>query len=120
VAPGDVVLVYDPDRLLPFAYYFRPIAPTTPVYTAPVDISLETYDPAMYAIPDTASVAARLLSLHAVGHPIWFVTAAEVLGPLKAGPGLVRAYLAAHDHLQDSVSFAGVRLVRAQPPAPRD
>ncbi len=119
-APGDIVLVYDPDRLLPFNDYFQPIDRSTPVYGVPVDINLDRYDPTSYVIRDTTVVAARLASLNAMQHPVWFVTAAQVLDPLKDGPTLVLTYLGAHDHLDAPVSFDGVQIVRAQPAAPRE
>ncbi len=118
--PGDIVVVYDPDRVLPFNDYFQPIDATTPVYGVPVDINLETYDPMSYVIRDTTVVAGRLASLNAMRHPVWFVTAAQVLESLKDGPTLVLAYLGAHDHLDAPVSFVGVQVVRALPAAPHE
>jgi hypothetical protein len=112
--PGDVTLVYDPDRVLPFSYYV-PASVSIPVYSVPVDINLERYDPDAYAIRDTAIVAARLQSLGILDHSLWFVTATQLLEPLEQSPAIVLRYLSAHDRLDPPVSLDGVRIVHGQP-----
>jgi len=119
-APGDMVLVYDPDRMLPFNDYFQPIAPTIAVHSVPVDINLETYNPYAYAIPDTAAVGARVRSLHMLDHPVWFISADRVFEPIHTGPATVLAYLGAHDDLDAPVALVGVSIVHARPKAPHD
>jgi hypothetical protein len=113
--PSDVVLMYDPDRMLPFDDYFAADTSRVPVHGVPIDMDLEHYDPSKYVVPDTAAVAARIASLGAGQRPVWFITTTRLLDRLQYGPAEVTAYLKAHDRLDPPVSFAGVRIIRAQP-----
>jgi hypothetical protein len=111
----DAVLMYDPDRALPFDDYFAPASGHAPVYGLPVDMNLEHYDPFAYAIRDTTVVAARIRSLNLLGRSLWFVSAAQLLDPLKDSPGVVISYLSAHDHIDPAVTFIGVRVIHIEP-----
>lgn len=118
--PGDMVVLYDPDRMLPFDDYFESRAPSIPVHGIPTDINLQRYDPFTYVIRDTAVVASRLHALGATDRSIWFVTASRLLDTLKDGPRLVQEYLGAHDHLDPVVRFVGVDVYHAVPGAPSE
>jgi len=114
--PGDAVLIYDPDRALPFDdYFFVPASSHIPVYGVPVDMNLERYEPFSYAIRDTAVVAARLRSLGVLDRALWFVTATQLLEPLARSPAVVINYLSAHGRLDRPVSLDGVSIIHAQP-----
>ncbi len=113
--PTDVVLMYDPDRTLPFDDYFTSISRGIPVRGLPMDMDLEHYDPSQYVIRDTAAVAARIAALDAGQRPVWFVTSTRLLDVLKDGPAEVIAYLQIHDRLDPPVLFDGVRIIHAEP-----
>jgi hypothetical protein len=113
--PGDAVLIYDPDRALPFGDYFDAAPTSIPVHGVPVDMDLQHYDPFSYAIRDTAVVAARLQSIGVLGRGLWFVTATQLLDALGPSPSFIVRYLSAHDRLDPPVSFEGVRIIHAQP-----
>jgi len=114
-APGDAVLVYDPDRTLPFGDYFTPLSRGVPFHGVPTDIDLDRYDPFQHAIRDTTVVAARLASLGIAGRPLWFVTATRLVEQVRGSPEMVLAYLTAHDRLDPTVRFAGVSVTHVQP-----
>jgi hypothetical protein len=111
----DVVLMYDPDRMLPFDDYFTSSSRGIAVHGLPTDMDLEHYDPSQYVIKDTAVVAARIASLGAGQRPVWFVCSARLLDLLKDGPAEVIVYLQAHDRLDPPVLFDGVRIIHAEP-----
>lgn len=113
--PGDMVLIYDPDRMLPFNYYFAALAPGIPVHGVPIDIVLERYNPYVYTIRDTVAVAARIQALGATTRPLWFVSASRLLDHLKGGPDEVLRYLRVHDRLDPPVLFTRVRVDHAEP-----
>ena len=99
---GDVVLVYDPDRSLPFGYYYHGSAP---VFGLPTDVQLNAYAPNLYVVHDTAQVAARVAAVGADRKGVWFVTKARLA---LYGPPLTTAYLRAHRRLDPPISFDGV------------
>jgi hypothetical protein len=110
-----MVLVYDPDRMLPFNDYFVPISKGIPVHGLPIDVNLERYNPYVYVIRDTAAVAARIEALGAGTRPVWFVSATRLLERLGAAPTVVLQYLSVHDRLDTPVVFRGVQIVYAEP-----
>lgn len=111
--PGDVVLIYDPDRVLPFGYYYHGPAP---VFGIPIDAHLNAYTPAAYLIRDTAQIGARVAASGADRHGAWLVTADHLLLPLQHGPSLIAGYMRAHHRLDASVDFEGVRVAYAHAP----
>ncbi|GEM_PF-1884561 len=113
--PGDVIFVYDPDRTLPFTDYLTPRARGLAVFGMPVDMNYAAYDPAAYGIPDTATVAARVRTVGAAGHPVWFVTSTRLLQRLARSPAVVDRWLQAHYSLDPVVRFAGIRIVHGEP-----
>lgn len=113
--PGDMVLMYDPDRMLPFGDYFAAHSREIPVHGVPIDLVLERYDPYVYTIRDTATVAARIETLGASTRPLWIVTARRLLEPLSQGPGLILQYVRAHDRMDPPVLLTGVRIDHAEP-----
>ncbi len=98
----DVVLVYDPDRSLPFGYYYHGSAP---VFGVPTDVQLNAYAPERYLVHDTAQIAARVAAVGADRKGVWFVTKARLA---LYGPPLTTAYLRAHRRLDPPVYFDGV------------
>ncbi len=113
--PHDMVLLYDPDRMLPFNDYFAAISRGIPVHGVPIDVNLERYNPYIYTIKDTVAVAARIEALGASARPLWLVTGNRLLDPLNKGPGEIVQYLSVHDRLDTPVALAGVRIVHAEP-----
>jgi hypothetical protein len=113
--PNAMVLVYDPDRMLPFNDYFAAISRGIPVHGVPVDVVLDRYNPYVYTIRDTAAVAARIEALGAAARPVWFLSGTRLLDRLGEGPNLVMQYLSAHDRLDVPVGLPGVRIVHAEP-----
>jgi mannosyltransferase len=113
--PNDMVLMYDPDRMLPFNDYFDAISRGIPVHGVPIDVYMQRYDPYRYTIQDTAAVAARIQALGANARPVWFLSATRLLGPLKEGPSEILQYLSVHDRLDAPVLLTGVQIVHAEP-----
>lgn len=113
--PTALVLVYDPDRMLPFNDYFNAISRGIPVHGVPIDVVLDRYNPYVYTIRDTAAVASRIEALGATTRPIWLVSATRMLEPLGHGPAIVVQYLGAHGRLDTPVTLPGVRIVHAEP-----
>jgi len=62
-----VVLVYDPDKVLPFNYYYR--GRFACLYLGRLDIDLTHYRPSEYALVDTAQVASRMQVIGAAALP---------------------------------------------------
>ena len=91
--PSAMVLTYDPDRTLPFNYYFAPISRDIPVHGVPMDVDLRLFNPYEYFLSDTAAVAARIQTLGVSSRPLWFVFGTRLLDSLRTGPSEVTDYL---------------------------
>ncbi|HWZ60413.1 MAG TPA: hypothetical protein VNW46_15645 [Gemmatimonadaceae bacterium] len=81
----DRVVVFDPDRVLPFRYYYHGAAPLSAL---PVDPDLERYRPINYAVHDTATVTARFAAI-GVRDRVWLVEADRLLPDLVASRGVI-------------------------------
>lgn len=110
---SDVVLIYDPDRMLPFGYYYH--GPARP-YGIPIDIHLNAYTPSAYVIHDTAQIAARVDTTVGARRGVWLVIADRLLLPLQQGPALITGYMRSHRRLDPPVDFDGVRVTYAHAP----
>lgn len=109
-APGERVLVFDPDRILPLSYYLAPRATASGL---PVDPDLEHYAPGQYAIRDTAVVASRLQTLGATGG-IWLVEATRLEPALLPSTSVIDEYVRRHYVVGRSVTFRGVTVTHLQ------
>lgn len=112
---ADVVLVYDPDKVLPFDYYYRG---RSRVYTLPIDIDLTHYRPSEYALVDTAQVASRMQVIGAAAPPrpdMWVMVPVNWPPTAPNQPlALVTTYLHAHYPLVDPIGhYDGVHLLHA-------
>jgi uncharacterized membrane protein len=106
----DRVLVFDPDRVLPFRYYYRGRAP---VAGLPVDPDVDRYRPFLYAVHDTAEVTARLAAVGARDR-VWIVEAARLLPALTASRGIIAAATDQCCRIESRRAFPGVEVIEAR------
>lgn len=109
--PGDHILVFDPDRVLPLRYY---LGPGAAVAGLPVDPDLDHYAPSEYATRDTAIVARRLAAVAPTGG-IWLVQANRLMPALQSSVNVIDAYVHRHYVVSAPVHFRGVQITRLEP-----
>jgi mannosyltransferase len=105
-APGERVVVFDPDRVLALQYY---LGRRERASGLPVDPDLEHYAPDQYAIRDTAMIAARLDALGATGG-IWLVEAARLMPDLQPSVDVIDGYMRRHYVVGTPIHFRGVQV----------
>jgi mannosyltransferase len=116
VTPRDKVLIYIPDEILAFRYYYTGPAR---VYGLPSGLELTAYHAASeYAIRDTAQIAGRLAAIGAADSlrpPVWFILTHEGRGNADPAATLTGQYLQAHYDVVDRVdSYDGIRILHAR------
>ena len=102
--------MFDPDRLLPFAYYYRGPAPMAGL---PVDPDVNRYSPFLYAVTDTAQVAARMTAV-GVHDRVWIVEAARLLPELVPSRGIIASTLDRCCRVASQQTFPGVQIIEAR------
>jgi mannosyltransferase len=118
VTPRDKVLVYIPDEILAFRYYYTGPAR---VYGLPSGLELTTYHAASaYAINDTTQIAERVSALGAAGSPrppVWVVMTHEAPGHPDPTVTLVDEYLHAHYPVIERITnYDGIIILHAHAP----
>jgi hypothetical protein len=113
-APGDIVLLFDPDKTLPFNFYYHGPARD---YGLPTDIDLSEYKPSTYGLYDTAQIAARL---RVIGDstpqrpPIWLLMTPLWPPARDTTLKLINRYLQAHyDTVEHLTQFNSIALLHA-------
>jgi uncharacterized membrane protein len=105
----DRVLVFDPDRLLPFQYYYHGPAPSAGL---PVEPRLDRYAPDGYAIPDTAAVTRRFAAVGVHGR-VWIVEADRLLPSLTASVRVIDDALARCCRIASHQAYPGLTIIEA-------
>ena len=111
VVPGEHILVFDPDRVLPLTYY---LGSGAAVSGLPIDPDLDHYEPSQYAIRDSAVVAARLTAIGATGG-VWLVEANRLMPALQSSPAVIDGYMRRHYVVRAPVHFRGVQVTHLEP-----
>jgi hypothetical protein len=111
MTPGDRVLVFDPDRVLPLQYY---LGHGAAVSGLPVDPDLDHYDPSQYATRDTSILAARFSGLGATGG-VWLVEADRLMPTLQSSTGVIDGYVRRHYVVRSPLHFRGVQVTHLEP-----
>jgi len=111
MTPGDRVLVFDPDRVLPLQYY---LGHGAAVSGLPVDPDLDHYDPTQYATRDTTILAARFSSVGATGG-VWLVEANRLVPALQSSANVIDAFVRRHYVVRSPLHFRGVQVTRLEP-----
>jgi hypothetical protein len=106
----DRVLVFDPDRLLPFRYYYHGPAPMAGL---PVDPDVNRYRPFLYAIADTTQVMARFAAV-GVHDRVWIVEAGRLLPALTPSRGIIAAALDQCCRIVSQHDFPHVQVIEAR------
>jgi hypothetical protein len=111
--PGERIVVFDPDRVLPLKYY---LGNGAAVSGLPVDPDLEHYAPSQYATRDTAVVAARFASIGATGGGgVWLVEANRLVPDLQSSVSVIDGYVRRHYVVRAPVHFRGVQVTHLEP-----
>jgi hypothetical protein len=111
MVPGEHILVFDPDRVLPLTYY---LGSGAAVSGLPIDPDLDHYEPSQYAIRDSAVVAARLAAIGATGG-VWLVEANRLMPALQSSPAVIDGYMRRHYVVRAPVHFRGVQVTHLEP-----
>ena len=116
--PDDKVLVYIPDDLLAFNYYYSGRART---YGMPTALELSVYHAASeYAIHDTTQIANRVAAIGAAGAPrppVWLLMTHEAPGHPDPVLALLDGYLHAHyGTVERIMDYDGIVIFRAHAP----
>ncbi len=109
-APGDRIVVFDPDRALPLEYY---LAGRAAVVGLPTDADLEHYGPNEYAISDTTVLSTRLGAAGAGN--LWLVEAVRLEPGLQPSVAVINGYVARHYRVGAPVRFRGVVVRHLEP-----
>ena len=107
---GDRVLVFDPDRLLPFRYYYHGSAP---IAGLPVDPDVNRYRPFLYAVADTAQVTARFTAV-GVHDRVWIVEAGRLLPALTPSREIIATALDQCCRIVSRREFPNVQVIEAR------
>lgn len=111
MVPGERILVFDPDRVLPLQYY---LGPGSPVSGLPVDPDLDHYAPSQYATRDTTALAARFAAIHPTGG-IWLVEANRLVPALQSSVNVIDGFVHRHYVVSSPVRFRGVQVTHLEP-----
>ncbi len=111
MTPGDHVLVFDPDRVLPLQYY---LGHGAAVSGLPVDPDLDHYDPSQYATRDTTILAARFAAVDATGG-VWLVEANRLMPALQSSTGVIDGFVRRHYVVRPPLHFRGVLVTHLEP-----
>jgi hypothetical protein len=109
--PGDRILVFDPDRVLPLQYY---LGHGAAVSGLPVDPDLDHYAPSQYATRDTTVILARFAAVGATGG-IWLVEANRLMPALQSSTSVIDGYVRRHYVVRSPVHFRGVQVTHLEP-----
>jgi hypothetical protein len=109
--PGDHILVFDPDRVLPLEYY---LGPGAAVAGLPVDPDLDHYAPSQYATRDTIVVAKRFAAVASTGG-VWLVQANRLMPSLQSSVNVIDGYVHRHYVVSSPVHFRGVQVTHLAP-----
>lgn len=114
-AADDKVLVYIPDEILAFGYYY---AGRARVYGLPMALDLDVYHAAnSYAIRDTTQIADRVAAIGAAGAPrptVWLLMTHEAPGRPDPMLALADGYLRAHyDTVERIADYDGIVILHA-------
>ncbi|HZS61460.1 MAG TPA: hypothetical protein VFA43_19440 [Gemmatimonadaceae bacterium] len=109
--PGDRILVFDPDRVLPLQYY---LGPGAPVAGLPVDPDLDHYAPSQYATRDTTAIAARFATIPAAAG-VWLVQANRLIPALQSSVNVIDGFVHRHYVVSPPAHFRGVQVTHLEP-----